>query len=152
MHPLSLPITIDELCSTWPWFIGSDISPWLSRLASQKLGILKKVLRAFNDRLFLGRRFRRILLPVLENCSVGWCSAADTSLNLQTLNYIAHHRYMAVLCMLYKIRCSPLHPIYCALSVQSEGLSEIQIYMRTVKKILIIMIKATGHASLKNFY
>ena len=28
---------------------------------------------------------------------------------------IAHCRSAALLCMLYKIRCNPLHPFYCAL-------------------------------------
>ena len=53
-----------------------------------------------------------------------WCSAADTHLKL--LDYavcgaqfliggvfecdIAHRRSVAVLCMLYKIRCNPMHP------------------------------------------
>ena len=58
-----------------------------------------------------------------------WCSAADTHLKL--LHHavgggrfltgdvfkcdIAHRRSVAVLCMLYKIRCNPEHPFNCAL-------------------------------------
>ena len=30
---------------------------------------------------------------------------------------LAHRRFVAVLCMLYKIRCNPLHPLYGALPV-----------------------------------
>ena len=30
---------------------------------------------------------------------------------------LAHRRSLAVLCMMYKIRCSPLHPLYGALPV-----------------------------------
>ena len=51
-----------------------------------------------------------------------WCSAADTHLKLLdrvvsgesflTGAVIAHRRSVAVLCMLYKIRCSRMHPIY----------------------------------------
>ena len=60
-----------------------------------------------------------------------WYSAADTHLKL--LNRVvsgtsfltggvfecdpAHRRSVAVLCMLHKIRCNPLHPLYGALSV-----------------------------------
>ena len=30
---------------------------------------------------------------------------------------LAHRRSVAVLCMKYKIRCNPMHPLYCALPV-----------------------------------
>ena len=30
---------------------------------------------------------------------------------------LAHRRSVAVLCMLYKIRCNSMHPLYCALPV-----------------------------------
>ena len=59
------------------------------------------------------------------------CSAADTHLKLvdRALNGacflngfvfecdIAHRRSVAVPCMLYKDRCNPMHPLYCALPV-----------------------------------
>ena len=68
-------------------------------------------------------------LPVLEYCSAVWCSAADTHLKLldhavsgtRFLTWgvfecgIAHRRSVAVLCMLYKIRCNPMHPLNGAL-------------------------------------
>ena len=63
--------------------------------------------------------------PVLEYCSAVWCSAADT--HLKPLDRavsgarfltggvfecdISHRRSVAVLCMLYKIRCNPVHPL-----------------------------------------
>ena len=61
----------------------------------------------------------------LEYCSSVWCSAADTNLKLLdravsdvrfltggVFEYdIAHRRSVAVLCMLYKIRCNPMHPL-----------------------------------------
>ena len=68
------------------------------------------------------------VLPVLENCSAVWCSAADTHLILLDRVVcgascltggvfefdLVHHRPVAVLCMLYKIRCNPLHSLYGA--------------------------------------
>ena len=58
-----------------------------------------------------------------------WCSAADTHLKLQDRVVsvasfltgcvfecdLAHRRSVSVLCLLYKIRCNPLHPLYGAL-------------------------------------
>ena len=77
----------------------------------------------------LGRCFRGFVLPVLEYCSAVWCSAADTHLKLLDRAVsdalfltggvfecdISHHRSVAVLCMLYKIRCNPVHPLNGAL-------------------------------------
>ena len=54
----------------------------VSRTASQRLGILRKSWRVFNDRSLLGRCFRGFVLPVLQYCSAVWCSAADTHLEL----------------------------------------------------------------------
>ena len=65
-------------------------------------------------------------------CSAVWCSAADT--HLKELDHVvsgasfltegvfkcdlARRRSVAVLCMLNKIRCSPMHPLYGAQPVQ----------------------------------
>ena len=71
------------------------------------------------------------VLPVLEYCSAVWCSAADTHLKLldRTVNGagfltsggldcdLAHRRSVTVLCMLYKIRCILMHPLYGTLPV-----------------------------------
>ena len=54
----------------------------VSRAASQRLGILRKSLQVFHDRLLRGRCFRGFVLPVLEYCSAVWCSAAETHLRL----------------------------------------------------------------------
>ena len=76
----------------------------------------------FHDRSLLERCFPGFILPVLEYCSAMWCSAADTHLKLLGLAVsgarfltvgvfqcdIAHRRSVAVLCMLYKIRCDPM--------------------------------------------
>ena len=70
-------------------------------------------------------------LPVLEYCSAVWCSAADTHLKLLdsvvsracflaggVLNCnLSYRRSVAVLCMLYKIRCNRKHPLCGALPV-----------------------------------
>ena len=103
----------------------------VSRAVSQRLGILKKSGRVFHDKLLIGRCFWAFVLPVLEYCSAVWCSAADTHLKLLdrvvssacfiaggVLNCdLSHHRSVAVLCMLYKIRCNPKHPLCGALPV-----------------------------------
>ena len=63
------------------------------------------------------------------------CSAADTHLKLQDrvvrganfFNWgvfefdLAHLRSVAVLCMMHKIRCNLLHPLYGALPVPSHA-------------------------------
>ena len=74
---------------------------------------------------FLGDPFvYGFILSVFEYCSRVWCSAADTQLKLLdrvvdnacffTMGVfefvIAHRRSVAVLFMLYKIRCNPMHP------------------------------------------
>ena len=101
----------------------------VSIAASQRLCILIKSLRAFHDRSLLGRCFRGFVLPVLEYCSAVWCLAADTHLELLDRAVsgarfltggvfqcdISHRRSMTVLCMLYKIRCNPVHPLNGAL-------------------------------------
>ena len=97
----------------------------VSRAASQRLGILRKSWRVFSDKSLLGRCFRGFVLPVLEYCSAVWCSAADTHSKLLDRALtgarfltdcvfkcdIAHRRFLAVLCMLYKISCNPVHSL-----------------------------------------
>ena len=101
----------------------------VSRAASQRLGIFSKSWLVFHDRSLLGRCFRGFVLPVLEYCSAVWCSAADSHLKqldravsgAQFLTggvfecNIAHRLSVPVLCMLYKIRCSPVYPLNGAL-------------------------------------
>ena len=101
----------------------------VSIAASQRLGILRKSWRVFHDRSLLGRCFRGFVLPVLEYCPAVWCSAADAHLKLMDHAVsgarfltgglfecdIAHRRSVAVLCMLYKIRCEAMHPLNGAL-------------------------------------
>ena len=101
----------------------------VSRAASQRLGFLKKSWRLFHDRSLLVRCFLSFVLPVLEYCSAIWCSAADTHLTLLDCVVsgarflsggvfecdFAHRRSVAILCMLYKMRCNPEHPLIGAL-------------------------------------
>ena len=102
----------------------------VSRTASQSLCILKSW-RVFYDRFLLGRCFLCFILPALQYCSAVWCLAADAHLKLLDrvvrgalfLTWsvfecdIAHCRPVAVLCMLYEIRCNSMHPLYGALPV-----------------------------------
>ena len=81
--------------------------------------------------MLIRRCFRGFVLPVLEYCSAVWCSAADTHLKLQdpvvsgacfltggVLNCnLFHRRSVAVLCMLYRISCNPMHPLCGTLPV-----------------------------------
>ena len=103
----------------------------VSGAASQRLGILRKSWQVFHDRLLLGRCFGGFVLPVLEHCSAVWWSAGDTHLRLLDRVVsgesfltggvfecdLAHRRSVAVLCMLYKIQCIPMHPLCGALPV-----------------------------------
>ena len=137
MHPQSTLVTIggtvlkgqDDLVILWVTFDSRMTFERhlrsVSITASQRLGILSKSWRVFHDRSLLGRCIRGFVLPVLEYCSAVWCSAADTHLKLldravsgtQFLTGgvfqcgIAHRRSVAVLCMIYKIRCTAMHSL-----------------------------------------
>ena len=101
----------------------------VSRPASPRLGILRNSWRVFHDGALLGRCLRGFVLPVWEYCSAVWCSAAYTHLKLLDREIsgarfltggvfecdISHHWSVAVLCMLYKIRCNLVHPLNGAL-------------------------------------
>ena len=141
MHPQSPPLTIggtalmesDDLVILGVTFDSKMTFEKhlcsVSRAASQRLGILRKSWRVFHDRALLGRCYWGFVLPVLEYCSAVWCSAADTHLKLLNRAVsgalfltggvfecgISHRRSVAVLCMLYKIRCNPVHPLNGAL-------------------------------------
>ena len=90
---------------------------------------LRKSWRVFHDRSLLGRCFWGSVMPVLDYYSAVWCSSADTHLKLLDRAVsgarfltggvfecdISYRRSVAVLCMLYKIRCNPVHPFNGAL-------------------------------------
>ena len=141
MHPQSPPLTIggtvlkesDDLVVLGVTFDSKMTFEKhlrsVSRAASQRLGILRKSWRVFHDRSLLGRCFRGFVLPFLEYCSEVWCSAADTHHKLPDRVVcgarfltggvfecdISRRRSVAVLCMLYKIRYNPVHPLNGAL-------------------------------------
>ena len=140
MHPQSPLLTIggtvlkksDDLIILWVIFDSKMTFEKHLRsvsITAQRLGILRKSWRVFHDRSLLGRCFRGFVLPVLEYCSAVWCSAADTHLKLLDRAVsgarfltggvfecdIAHRRSVAVICMLYKIRCKAMHPLNGAL-------------------------------------
>ena len=101
-----------------------------------KDGILRKYWLIFHHRSLLGRYFRGYVLHVLKYFSAVWCSAADKHFKLLDSVtvvsgasfltegvfecYTAHRRSVAVLCMLYKIRCNSMHPLDGALPVLYE--------------------------------
>ena len=141
IHPQSPPLTIggtvlkesDDLVILGVTFVskltfGKHLC-LVSRTASQRLSIFRKSWRMFHYRPLLERCFRCFVLPILEYCSAVWRSAADTHLKLLYRvvsgarflivgvfeSDIAHRRSVAVLCMLYKIRCNPMHPLNDAL-------------------------------------
>ena len=113
----------------------------VSRAASQRLSNLRKSWHVFYDRLIFGRCFKGFVLPVLECCSAVWCSAADTHLKLLDRVVsgasfltggvfecdLAHRRSVAVLCLLYKIGCNPMHPLFwCSSCAVCDGASYTQ--------------------------
>ena len=141
MHPQSPPLTIggtvlkesDDLVILGVTFDSKMTFEKhlrsVSRGASQRVSILRKSWHVFRDRSLLVRCIRGFILPVLECFSAVWCSAANTHLKLLDRAVsgarflaggvfkcdISHRRSVAVLCMLYKIRCDPVHPLNGAL-------------------------------------
>ena len=98
----------------------------VSRAASQRLGIVRKSWRVFHGRALLWRCFRRFVLPVLEYCSarlpIHVLKLLDRAVSGAWFLTggvfecdISHRRSVAVLCMLYKIRCNPVLPLNGAL-------------------------------------
>ena len=111
----------------------------------------------FHDLSLLARCFRGFVLPVLDYYSAVWCSAADTHLKLLDRAAsgswweplwewdIAHHRSVAELCMLYKIRgirCTLLMVLYlhrmCQCGLHAVPWSHIGMLMRRLLQILAI--------------
>ena len=96
MHPQSSPFTIDGTVlkeSDDLDILGVTFDSkltfekhlcWVSRAASQRLGILRKSWRVLHDRLLIGRCFWGFVLPVLEYCSAVRCWLP---IHVYTLNY-----------------------------------------------------------------
>ena len=105
MHPHSPPLTI-------------------GRTVLKEYDDLDKFGVTFDSKKILARCFRGFVLPILEYCSTVWSAAADTHIKLldcvvtraSFLSVVCYRRQsMAVLFMLYKIRCNLMHPLYGAL-------------------------------------
>ena len=111
----------------WPWYVGSDIllqdeflkafSP-ISRIASQRLGILRKSWRVLHDRLVLRDTFgvlscqywllfcslvHWITDNVITYLTLYWTSAACFLAGGVFECNIAHHRSVALLCVVYRM-------------------------------------------------
>ena len=137
MHPQSPPLTIDSTVLK-----ESDDLDILGVTFDSKL-TFEKHLRSVSRAAFQGSPGGYSMINcssgdafgVLScqfwNCSAVWCLAAETHLKLLdsvvsgacflaggVLNCdLSHRRSVAVLCMLYKIRCNPKHPLCSALPV-----------------------------------
>ena len=89
----------------------------VSRVASQRLGILRKSWRVFHDRSLLGDAFG-VLSWEFWSTVLQWVLGYwyTPFFNWGVLECdIAHRRSVVVQCMLYKIRCNPMHPLYMVL-------------------------------------
>ena len=125
-----------EWCDLWEmiWFqndFWEASSLGFYREASQRLSILRKSWRVFHDRLILGRCFRSFVLPNLEYWYAVWGLTTDTHFRLLDRVVsgacsltggmfecdVAHRRSVEVLCMMSKIWCCPMRPLYGALHV-----------------------------------
>ena len=101
----------------------------VSSAAAQRLGIMRKSWQVFYNRSLLVRSFWSFVLLVLEYCSAVWCSAADSHLKLldrvvRSAGFLtggvlecnlANRQSVAELCMLFKIKSNPVHPLSGAL-------------------------------------
>ena len=97
----------------------------VSKLISQKLGLLRKSVKVFGDQSILRKCFNSFILPSFEYCSPVWSSAADSHLKLLDRNLngckflipgldtnLWHRRSVSCLCMLFKIYHNPEHPLH----------------------------------------
>ena len=97
----------------------------MSRSISQKLGILRKSKKIYEDDIILRRCFFSFILPHFEYCSAVWSSAADCHLRLLDRAFnsikfllsdldldIGHRRDVGALCILYKILNNTGHPLH----------------------------------------
>ena len=94
---------------------------------SQKIGILRKCWRVYQDDSLINKCFFAFILPYFEYCSSVWMSAAPTHINMlqrvfMSARFIAgtqlsldHRRQVASLCIFFKIYNNPAHPMHSRL-------------------------------------
>ena len=100
----------------------------VSSSLAQKIGLLRKSFKIFNDRSVLKNCFNSFILPCFEYCAPVWSSAADSHLKLldRNLNAIKilipdikvdlwHRRSVGSLCLLFKIFKNNRHPLHASL-------------------------------------
>ena len=100
----------------------------VSSSVAQKIGLLRKSFRIFNDRSVLKNCFNSFILPSLEYCAPVWSSAADSHLKLLDRNLSAikflnpdisvnlwHRRSVGSLSLLFKIFKNSRHPLHASL-------------------------------------
>ena len=140
VHPQLTPLTLDGTVLECADLVILGVTfdakitfekhlPSVSSAAAQRLGIMRKSWQVFHDRSLLVRSFWSFVLLVLEYCSAVWCPAADSHLKLldrvvRSAGFLAggvlecnlaHRRSVAELCMLFKIKSNPMHPLSGAL-------------------------------------
>ena len=92
---------------------------------SQKLGILRKSRKIYEDDVILRRCFFSFILPHFEYCSAVWSSAADSHIRLLERAFnsvkfllsdldlnIGHRRDVGALCILFKVVNDVHHPLH----------------------------------------
>ena len=100
----------------------------MSSLIAQRLGLLRKSFKIFNDHSVLLKCFNSFILSYFEYCSPVWTSAAESHLKLLDRNLngcrflipeldidLWHRRSISCLCMLFKIYHNPEHPLHLEL-------------------------------------
>lgn len=100
----------------------------VSSSVSQKIGLLRKSFKIFEDPSIVRKCFNSFILPCLEYCAPAWSSAADSHLKLLDRHVrscqfwvpdlgvdLYHRRVVSSLCMLHKIFHNGRHPLHSEL-------------------------------------
>ena len=126
---------------------------------------MRKSWQVFHDRSLLVRSFWSFLLPVLEYYSAVWvwCSAADSHLKLlvrvvRSAGFLAggvlewnlaHRRSVTEMCMLFKIKSNPMHPLSGALPlsyVPARLLVVLWLLIGTRSRLLVVGLLSIAEA------
>ena len=131
--------------------------------SAQRLGIMRKSWQVFHDRSLLLGFFWSFVLPVLEYCSAVWCSATDSHLKLldrvvRSAGFLpggilecnlARRRSTVELCMLFKIKSNPMHPLSGALPlpyVPALLLVVLWLLIGTRSRLLVVWLLSIAEA------